>query len=83
MRNTTYYVTINIKDKEEGKIKRIKCGSRNEINKRLTQLHLKGIIGIISYTFTLMKNGIRYKDFNLEDSLMKFIKYLPLIKEEN
>nr|DAT76610.1 MAG TPA: hypothetical protein [Caudoviricetes sp.] len=77
MRDTTYYVTINIKDKED-KIKRIKCGSRNEISSRLTQLHLKGIT---SYTFTLMKNGNRYKDFNLEDSLMKFIKYLPLIKE--
>jgi hypothetical protein len=77
LRDTTYYVTINIKDKED-KIKRIKCGSRNEISSRLTQLHLKGIT---SYTFTLMKNGNRYKDFNLEDSLMKFIKYLPLIKE--
>ena len=79
MRNTTYYVTINVKDKK-GETRRIKCGSKDDINKRLTQLHLKGII---SYTFTLMKNGIRYKDFNLEDSLMKFIKYLPLIKEEN
>lgn len=79
MRNTTYYVTINVKDKK-GEIRRIKCGSKYEINKCLTQLHLKGII---SYTFTLMKNGIRYKDFNREDSLMKFIKYLPLMKEEN
>lgn len=79
MRDTTYYVTINVKDKN-GEIRRIKCDSRNEISKRLTQLHLKGIT---SYTFTLMRNGKRYKDFNLEDSLMKFIKYLPLIKEEN
>lgn len=77
MKDTTYYVTINVKDKK-GEIIRIKCGSRNEISKRLTQLHLKGIT---SYTFTLMRNGKRYKDFNLEDSLMKFIKYLPLIKE--
>lgn len=77
MRDTTYYVTINVKDKK-GEIIRIKCGSRNEISKRLTQLHLKGIT---SYTFTLMRNGKRYKDFNLEDSLMKFIKYLPLIEE--
>lgn len=77
MRNTTYYVTVNVKDKE-GEVRRIKCGSRNEISKRLTQLHLKGIT---SYTFTLMRNGKRYKDFNLEDSLMKFIKYLPLIEE--
>lgn len=79
MRNTTYYVTVNVKDKE-GEVRRIKCGSRNEISKCLTQLHLKGIT---SYTFTLMKNGRRYKDFNLEDSLTRFIKYLPLIKEEN
>lgn len=77
MIDTTYYVTINVKDKK-GEIRRIKCGSRNEISKRLTQLHLKGIT---SYTFTLMRNGKRYKDFNLEDSLMRFIKYLLLIKE--
>lgn len=79
MRNTTYYVTVNVKDNGK-EVKRIKCDSRNEISQRLTSLHLKGIT---SYTFTLMKNGRRYKDFNLEDSLMRFIKYLPLIKEEN
>lgn len=79
MRNTTYYVTINIKNKS-GKIKRISCGSKEEIHKNILILHQKGIT---SYTFTLMKNGLRYKEFNLVNSLIQFIKYLPLIKEEN
>ena len=79
MRNNTYYVIINVKNKK-GEIRRIKCGSKDEINKRLTQLHSKGVT---SYTFTLMKNGLRYKEFNFVKSMVDFIKFLPLIKEEN
>lgn len=79
MRKNTYNVLINFKDKSN-KIKRISCSSKEEIHKNILKLHQKGIT---SYTFTLMKNGLRYKEFNLVNSLIQFIKYLPLIKEEN
>ena len=76
-RKNTYVVIINVKKND--KIKKISCGSKQQITDELTRLNAKGLT---SYTFTLMKNGIRYKEFNFAKSIIDFIKFLPLIEEE-
>ena len=76
-RKNTYVVIINVKKND--KVKKISCGSKQQITDELTKLNAKGLT---SYTFTLMKNGIRYKEFNFVKSIIDFIKFLPLIEEE-
>ena len=76
-RKNTYVVIINVKKND--KVKKIFCGSKQQITDEITKLNAKGLT---SYTFTLMKNGIRYKEFNFLKSIIDFIKFLPLIEEE-
>lgn len=76
-RKNTYVVIINVKKND--KVKRIPCGSKQQITEELTKLNAKGLT---SYTFTLMRNGITYKEFNFVKSMIDFIKFLPLIEEE-
>lgn len=61
------------------KVKKIPCGSKEQVKDELTKLNAKGLT---SYTFTLMRNGITYKEFNFVKSIVDFIKFLPLIDEE-
>lgn len=76
-RKNTYVVIINVKKND--KVKKIPCGSKQQIKDELTKLNAKGLT---SYTFTLMRNGIIYKEFNLVKSMLDFIKFISLIKEE-
>lgn len=77
-RKNTYYVTVNYKNKKDKYI-HVPCGTRYGIVDMITALNSQGIK---SYTFTLYKNGLRYKEFNLVKSMLDFIKFIPLIKEE-
>lgn len=76
-RKNTYVVIINVK--KNYTVKKIPCGSKQQIKDELTKLNAKGLT---SYTFTLMRNGITYKEFNFVKSIVDFIKFLPLIDEE-
>lgn len=76
-RKNTYVVIINVKKND--KVKKISCGSKQQITEELAKLNAKGLT---SYTFTLMRNGIRYKEFNFVKSMTDFIKFLSLIEEE-
>lgn len=76
-RKNTYVVIINVK--KNNKVKKIPCGSKEQIKDELTKLNAKGLT---SYTFTLLRNGITYKEFNFVKSIVDFIKFLPLMNEE-
>jgi hypothetical protein len=76
-RKNTYVVIINVKKNDN--VKKIPCGSKQQIKDELTKLNAKGLT---SYTFTLLRNGITYKEFNFVKSIVDFIKFLPLIDEE-
>lgn len=49
-RKNTYVVIINVKKND--KVKKIPCGSKEQIKDELTRLNAKGLT---SYTFTLKK----------------------------